>query len=120
MSIVRQTNKKTGTVYVYEQEPYEVPGVGKRYKRRLIGKVDPASGQIVPTGKQGPQRKHALPLDDTDEVQEAEMKAQLFQMNQRAAELEQEIARQRDFYQRMMGHIRTAAKELKAALEEQP
>ena len=51
--IVKQKRKGTNTVYAYESESYWVPGIGPRCKRKLIGKVDPITGEIIPTGKRG-------------------------------------------------------------------
>ena len=55
-SIIKQRRKGTDTVYVYRSESVEVPGGGRRNKRTLIGKLDPVSGEIVPTGKRGGRR----------------------------------------------------------------
>ena len=53
-TIIKQTNKKSGVCYVYSQESYWVPDLKQpRSHRRLIGKIDPATGAIVPTGKSG-------------------------------------------------------------------
>jgi len=50
MAIIYQTNKKTGITYTYENEPYwDKEKKQSRAKRRLIGKVDPNTGNIVPT-----------------------------------------------------------------------
>jgi len=47
---VYQKNKKSGVVYVYEDSPYWVSRVKQsRSKRRCIGKIDPLTGNIVPT-----------------------------------------------------------------------
>ena len=52
MSIVYQTNKKTGITYAYTNEPYwDKEKQQSRAKRKLIGKVDPNTGEIVPTRK---------------------------------------------------------------------
>ena len=54
MAIIRQTDKKTGTIYVLEQHSVWVPELKQpRSKRRLIGKADPSTGLVVPTGKVG-------------------------------------------------------------------
>ena len=59
MAIIRQTDKKTGTVYVFEQHSVWVPELKQpRSKRRLIGKIDPVTGLVVPTGKVGRPRKN--------------------------------------------------------------
>jgi len=50
MGIVCQTNKKTGITYAYQNEPYwDKEKQQSRAKRKLIGKVDPATGTIIPT-----------------------------------------------------------------------
>lgn len=49
-NLVYQKNKKSGVVYVYEDSPYWVSRVKQsRSKRRCIGKIDPLTGNIVPT-----------------------------------------------------------------------
>ena len=54
MSIVKVYNKKVGVTYVYESESYwDKDKQQPRNRRRLIGKVDPATGEIVPTGRPG-------------------------------------------------------------------
>lgn len=50
MSIVYQTNKNTGITYAYTNEAYwDKEKQQSRAKRKLIGKVDPNTGEIVPT-----------------------------------------------------------------------
>lgn len=115
-SIVKQTNKQTGTTYVYEQESYYVPGVGARNRRHLIGKIDPLSGEVVPTGKQGPKRKHELPLDNSDEVQSNDMKARLLQVTQQNQQLKEELEKAYGQIQRLQTQIRKASKALDLAL----
>ena len=58
MAIIQQYHKDTDTIYVYESESYWVPELGQsRSKRKCIGKIDPATGEIVPCGKRGPKKK---------------------------------------------------------------
>ena len=60
MSLVRNTNKKTGVTYVYESESYwDKEKQQARSRRKLVGKIDPETGEIVPTGKRG--RKSSQP-----------------------------------------------------------
>lgn len=48
MAIIQQYRKDTGTTYVYESESYWVPELGQsRSRRKLLGKLDPATGEIV-------------------------------------------------------------------------
>ena len=50
MSVVFHTNKKTGVTYAYENKPYwDKNKQQSRAKRTPIGKVDPETGDIVPT-----------------------------------------------------------------------
>jgi transposase len=51
-NVVYQENKKSGVVYAYEDHPYWNPAVKQsRSKRTCIGKLDPDSGEIIPTKK---------------------------------------------------------------------
>lgn len=58
MSIVKQYHKDTDTTYVYESESYYDPEKKQsRSRRRVIGKIDKETGEIIPTGKRGPRKK---------------------------------------------------------------
>lgn len=83
MSEVRYTNK-SGTTYVYESLSYWDPQLKQaRAHRTLIGKVDPETGLVVPTGKKGGVRKKK-----SVQEKEAIRKAQLAKekMKEEAAE----------------------------------
>ena len=59
MTIVYHTNKKTGITYAYENEAYwDAEKQQSRAKRTPMGKVDPATKEIVPT--RGYRKKTAL------------------------------------------------------------
>ncbi|WP_018212340.1 IS1634 family transposase [Desulfitobacterium hafniense] len=50
MSIIYQTNKKTGITYAYDNQAFwDKEKQQSRAKRTLIGKVDPETGEIIPT-----------------------------------------------------------------------
>ena len=69
MAIIHQINKKTGTVYVYEQVSKWVPELHQpRAHRKLIGKLD-ATGKVVPTGPVGRPRKRTVTEGDADKVE---------------------------------------------------
>lgn len=58
MSIIKQYHKDTGITYVYESESYwDKEKKQPRSRRRLIGKLDDETGEIVPTGKKKGTRK---------------------------------------------------------------
>ena len=50
MALIRQTDGRTGTVYVYEAEArWDPEKKQSRYgRRRLVGHVDPGTGEVVP------------------------------------------------------------------------
>lgn len=54
MAIIRQSDKRSGITYVYDSRSYRDPEAKKvRSKRTLIGKLDPETGEIVPTDGHG-------------------------------------------------------------------
>ena len=65
MSIVKLKDKRTGTTYVYESESYwDKEKKQPRSRRKLIGKLDEETGEIVPTGKSGRKKGTAAQSDD--------------------------------------------------------
>lgn len=68
MAIIKQYHADTDTTYVYSSEYYWDPDKKQsRSKRRLIGKIDPETGETIPTGKRsGRPRKTAS--GDTDDT----------------------------------------------------
>jgi hypothetical protein len=58
MAIIKQYHKETDTTYVYESVSYWDSEKGQsRSNRKLLGKLDPETGEIVPTGKRGRKKK---------------------------------------------------------------
>lgn len=50
MAIIRQFDKRSGITYAYESHSYWDPEKKMtRAKRKLIGRIDPETGEIVPT-----------------------------------------------------------------------
>ena len=67
MTRINQYDKRTGITYVYESESYwDKEKQQPRSKRRLIGKLDEQTGEVVPTDGRGKKRteKKGSP-DDT-------------------------------------------------------
>lgn len=65
MSIVYLRNKERNVTYVYEAQSYYVPELKQsRSKRKLIGKLDPVTGEVVPTGK----RRNSKEVTDQEET----------------------------------------------------
>ena len=60
-SIIKKLNKQTGVTYVYESESYwDKEKKQPRSRRKLIGKIDEETGEIVPTGGRGNRKKREL------------------------------------------------------------
>lgn len=54
MAIIKQYDKRRNVTYFYESHSQWIPELGQpRAKRKLIGKLDPETGQMVPTGRRG-------------------------------------------------------------------
>ena len=50
MGIIKQLDKRTGITYVYESKAYwDKEKKQSRAKRTLIGRMDPETGEVVPT-----------------------------------------------------------------------
>jgi len=57
MTRINQYDKRTGTTYVYESESYwDKEKQQPRSKRRLIGKLDEQTGEVIPTDGRGKKR----------------------------------------------------------------
>ncbi|MBQ9001449.1 MAG: hypothetical protein IJ087_06315 [Eggerthellaceae bacterium] len=85
MGIVYQKDKRSGITYAYESKAYwDKEKKQSRAKRKLIGRVDEATGEIVPTdGRVRKARERAA---------EPDYKALYEQAMARIAELEAELA----------------------------
>lgn len=69
MGIIYQKDKRTGITYAYESKAvWDKEKKQSRARRRLIGKVDPDSGEIVPTDGRG--RKRSPSYDPSTDDQE--------------------------------------------------
>ncbi len=63
MAIIKQHDKRSGITYAYESHSYWDPEKKMtRAKRKLIGRVDPETGDIVPTD--GRNRRDKAPVKD--------------------------------------------------------
>ena len=112
MAIVKQYHKETDTTYVYDSQSYWDAEKGQsRSKRRLIGKLDPVTGEIIPTGKRGRSKaepkKATSDTDSYNEGNEADRKLILEQqmtiqaLNAKIIALEQEIRKYQNALQKI-------------------
>ena len=111
MSYVKCFNKKTGVTYIYEAHNYW-DKVNKTCKsvRHLIGKLDPETGELVPTGKRGRPRKNAgdyafiVPEHFSSSIQ-AETDAKIREKDEIIKDLKEEIWRLREENRKLTGTI---------------
>jgi len=96
MALIKQTNKKTGITYVYESHSYwDKEKKQHRSDRKLIGKIDPETGEIVPTKKkktadpaaEGSPDKMVEKLKEELAAREAELQDQKEQIRTLKAEI---------------------------------
>ncbi len=95
MAIVKVLNKKNGITYVYDSVSYWDPEKKQpRNKRKLIGKLDPQTGEMVPTGQRGRKPKDKPQADPKESAVSSErLLKQKEQDQKRILELNQEIAK---------------------------
>jgi alpha-ketoglutarate-dependent taurine dioxygenase len=66
MAIIKQHDKRSGITYAYESHSYWDPEKKMtRAKRKLIGRVDPETGEIIPTDGRNKKSK-VSDSDNTD------------------------------------------------------
>ena len=70
MAIIKQYHKDTDTTYVYESISYwDEEKKQSRSKRRVIGKLDPETGEIIPTGRRGRRPKDAPAMPEGEDAE---------------------------------------------------
>ena len=113
MSIVKVFNKKAGVTYVYESESYwDKEKQQPRNRRTLIGKIDPATGEVVPTGKPGRKAASASVKAGSDNPDYAalvslldERGREIATLKERVHELESQCKRKDDIMDRIRSMI---------------
>ena len=92
MSIVKSYSKQNDTTYFYEQD-YKWNPVTKRPEgtRKLIGKLDPKTGEMVPTGKRGrPKKESDAQAADKEDARYARLQEQTDALAKKIQELTEE------------------------------
>lgn len=92
-SIIKKLNKQTGVTYVYESESYwDKEKKQPRSKRKLIGKIDEQTGEIVPTGgRKGRKIKELTQIPETTCTNESALKALCMEQAEELRRNEEEI-----------------------------
>jgi hypothetical protein len=114
MAIIKQYHKDTDTTYVYESVSYwDADKRQSRSTRKLLGKLDPETGEVIPTGSRGRKRKEtpAVSSNPTDtEAREKderirELTIALAQKDAEIIRLEQKNHRLQEVINRISRHI---------------
>lgn len=112
MAIIKQYHKDTDTTYVYESISYwDAEKQQSRSKRKCIGKIDPATGEMVPTGRRGRKPKADSPAANDAKLQE--MTARYEQAAAETANLKAELSQ----LQNEITDLRRQNKKLRLVLE---
>lgn len=96
MGIVYQTDKRTGVTYAYENQSFWDSELKRsKSKRKLIGRVDPVTKEIVPTDGRCKKRSPSyVPNEDAYEMPKTvkELKEEVKRLLKENAALKQQIA----------------------------
>ena len=125
MAIVHVYNRARGITYVYESQSYWDKELKQpRSNRKLIGKLDPDTGEIVPTGKKGrtkqdqdPEKKSGYSVTDSktsaDQTRRLlkEKDAEILSLKKQLSAAEREIANYRQLIQQAHAVLGKAATE---------
>ncbi len=102
-SIVKHTDKRSGITYAYESISYwDKETKMPRCKRKLIGRVDPETGEIVPTD--GRCRKRSPYYDSTAEGSSNKSPRTIAEYKAEVARLREENTALRAEIERLKGH----------------
>ena len=112
MAIVHVYNRARGVTYVYESQSYWDKELKQpRSNRKLIGKLDPVTGEVVPTGRKGRPKQaqknanHSVTDSKASEDQTLlllkEKDAEILSLKQQLAVAEREIASYRQLVQQV-------------------
>lgn len=114
MAIVTQYHKDTDTTYVYESTSYwDAEKKQSRSKRKVIGKLDPVTGEIIPTGKRGRKPKDpGTQSSGVSPAQYAELQSRLVLLQKANAELSSKTGS----LQQELQTLRQENRKLKASL----
>lgn len=108
MSQVKVTNKKSGITYVYESESYwDKEKKQPRNKRKLIGKIDPETGEIIPT------RNHASGMPNAS----GDLPASIAELKKLCRSYENKISKQGERIQALDDELSRMQMEKKALLQ---
>lgn len=122
MSISRSYNKQNNTTYVYEviENYWDKEKKQPRSKRKLIGKIDPETGEIVPTAS---RKKMADGKDNNYKKLYESAQKEITQKDKRINELEEllreYLTEEKAFLLEVENTIKTRRKKAEALIRKQ-
>lgn len=118
MSISKSFNKRTGITYVYDVYENYWDKEKKKYvqKRRMIGKIDPQTGEIVPTRSRKSKEKS---LQDPSAAGETDYRALYLEAQKQLEQKELEISMLQSRISQLKKQISSVLNSVIPALEKQ-
>ncbi len=105
MAIIKNKDKRTGITYVYESESYwDKEKQQPRARRHLIGKLDEATGEIIPTDGRGRKRKASgeKAASKTELGNENSLQKELMEKEEQIKALQEENTALKESHQRLL------------------
>ena len=97
MGIVYQTDKRSGITYAYENQSFWDPELKRsKSKRKLIGRVDPVTKEIIPTDGRCKKRSPSYVAETDGYVMPKtikELKAEVTRLLKENADLKEQISK---------------------------
>ncbi len=98
MGIIHQKDKRTGITYVYESTAvWDKEKKQSRAKRRLIGRLDPETGEILPTDGRGKKRSpyYDPETDNNEEFPKTvkELREEIIRLRKENVDLKEQLAK---------------------------
>ena len=112
MSITKSTNKKTGITYVFESHSYwDKEKKAPRNTKKIIGKIDPETGEMVPTRRRKSNSSESSEEHGTEyQALYEEALKEIKQKDEKISHLKQEIAtllrEHEEYLKRTAGELR--------------
>lgn len=115
MSTIRYYNKKTQTTYVYSsRKEWSSEKQAFVTVRKLLGKVDPKTGEVIPTGPRGrPRKDHSLEEREKEDERIHELEALVEELKLEVYRLTEE----RETIIRLLEGLSEYSKQAKSILE---
>ena len=117
MAIIKMHDKRRGVTYVYESTSYwDKEARQSRSRRKLLGRVDPSTGETVPTGRRG--RPWRSPSSECEAGSpEASYKALYEESLSRLKEMEAQLLRAREALFASESRSRVLSRRISGALK---